>query len=169
MIANGSENQVPYTLKESGAKMAPQWNYFGKVEPFCPHIDNHVWNGTALQSDAKMVSKWGPLCGYENGSTMEQFQLHLFLSVYPPITNPVIRLTAYPTCQKSCWYTYPFTGTSLFPASDLVLRLLIHAHARLWRINKVVLYSWQKGEKAQKSGWKPERGKKIYENGNYWG
>ena len=38
-------------------------------------------NGTTLQSGTKAVPKWGPSCGHENGSTLEPFRLHFFLSV----------------------------------------------------------------------------------------
>ncbi len=56
--------------KKSGAKMAPPWSCFGKrlhflkVEPF-----------------TKTVPRWGPSWGHENGSTLEPFWLHFFLSV----------------------------------------------------------------------------------------
>ena len=40
-----------------------------------------VENGTTLESGTKTVPKWGPSCGHENGSTLEPFQLHFFLSV----------------------------------------------------------------------------------------
>ncbi len=56
-LINGEFN----TEKKSGAKMAPLWSWVGKVEPFLP--------------------KWGPSCGHENGSTLEPFRLHFFLSV----------------------------------------------------------------------------------------
>ncbi len=34
------------------------------------------------QSGTKTVPKWGLSCGHENGSTLEQFRLHFFLSVH---------------------------------------------------------------------------------------
>ena len=56
--------------KKIRAKKAPPWSRFGKR---C-HFEG--WNrGT------KTVPKRGPSCGHENGSTVELFRLHFFLSV----------------------------------------------------------------------------------------
>ncbi len=61
--------------------MAPPWSCFGKrlhflkVEPFFSTFFL-VENGTTLQSGTKTVPS-----GHENGSTLEPFRLHFFLSV----------------------------------------------------------------------------------------
>ncbi len=70
--------------------MAPSWNRFGKrlhflkVEPFFSLIimfEKKTVPLTKVVPFGKMVPKWGPSCGHENGSTLEPFRLHFFLSV----------------------------------------------------------------------------------------
>ena len=56
------------TIWKNGSTLL-KWSHF--------FLNNHQsFYGT------KVVLKWGPSCGHENGSTVEPFRLHFFLSVY---------------------------------------------------------------------------------------
>ncbi len=55
-----------------------------KVEPKWLHPGAVLENGATLEGGAIIfltVPKWGPSSGHENGSTVEPFRLHFFLSV----------------------------------------------------------------------------------------
>ncbi len=77
----------------------PKWLFCGtfwkmvplfEVEPFFHTNLFLVENGNTLQSGTKTVPKWRPCFGHENGSSVEPFWLHFFLSVYAKTRPPDI-------------------------------------------------------------------------------
>ncbi len=70
--------------------MAPQWNLLenGSLKKKKFHSLQNRYYCTS-QSGTKRVPKRGPSCGNENGTTVEPFRLHFFLSVFvrPPETK----------------------------------------------------------------------------------
>ncbi len=74
LIIMFEKKTVPLTKVVPFAKTAPQWSHF-------PEFSKKRLKRYFLVSGTKTVPKWGPSCGHENGSTVEPFRLHFFLSV----------------------------------------------------------------------------------------
>ena len=110
---------VKWALKKRWSTLEPFW----KTAPLFKSGAVFLVFST-LQSGTKTVSKWGPSCGHENGSTLEPFRLHVFLSIR--INAEMTKIYTRPTGTK-CFHCPASTHlfTHIEHLQNSVLRLLI--------------------------------------------